>query len=266
MFDIIPLGLHFTTLPPRREHRFIVIYCTNGKGRIEIDDETYSIAAGEFLTVTSMQVYHFLELIQIDGYVIKFSYDFFCRDNKSVELIFNNNLFCHFGLNEVVKVDNNPIKEAIEFYLKVLSGEYKNKKKGYMEKIHGALRLLIIDLSRLKPDIHSSKVPNPVFLRFLNMIREDFTNRYSLKDLAKKLSISESGLYQLSIDITGVSIQQLINDMLILEAKRLFKYQKLSVKEVAYSLGFNDPHYFSRFFKKQTNQRATDYINILEHR
>jgi hypothetical protein len=36
------------------------------------------------------------------------------------------------------------------------------------------------------------------------------------------------------------------------EAKRLLTYGDLSVKEVAYQLGFNDPFYFSNFFKKQT--------------
>jgi len=43
------------------------------------------------------------------------------------------------------------------------------------------------------------------------------------------------------------------------EAKRLFMYEKLSVKEVAYELGFNDPFYFSNFFKKQTKQSPKTY-------
>jgi len=53
---------------------------------------------------------------------------------------------------------------------------------------------------------------------------------------------------------TGRTAQSVIHGLIASEAKRLFAYEKLSVKEVAYELGFNDPFYFSNFFKKQTKQ------------
>jgi len=46
------------------------------------------------------------------------------------------------------------------------------------------------------------------------------------------------------------------------EARRLLTYRKLSVKEVAYQLGFNDPFYFSNFFKKHTNISPKSYQSM----
>jgi len=46
---------------------------------------------------------------------------------------------------------------------------------------------------------------------------------------------------------------------LILEAQRKLQYSTLSVKELAYELGFNDPGYFSRLFKKNTGKSVSRY-------
>ncbi len=53
---------------------------------------------------------------------------------------------------------------------------------------------------------------------------------------------------------TGKTAQNVVYGLVISEAKRLLIYQDLSIKEVAYELGFNDPFYFSNFFKKHTRQ------------
>jgi len=77
------------------------------------------------------------------------------------------------------------------------------------------------------------------------------------------LNITEQKLNELTKKNTGETTQQLINDLIILEAKRLFNYENLNVKQVAYQLGFDDAHYFSRFFKKQTATRAKDHLRSL---
>jgi AraC family transcriptional activator of pobA len=61
------------------------------------------------------------------------------------------------------------------------------------------------------------------------------------------------------VEINRAKIRQIAADLRTTEAKRLFMYEHLSVKEVAYELGFNDPFYFSNFFKKQTRQSPKAY-------
>jgi AraC-like DNA-binding protein len=60
-----------------------------------------------------------------------------------------------------------------------------------------------------------------------------------------------------------LSPKEFITNRLILEAKRRLYYQEGSIKELAYDLGFNDPEYFSRLFKKVTGQTISMFVQDL---
>ena len=80
-----------------------------------------------------------------------------------------------------------------------------------------------------------------------------------MRQIAAQLGTTESKLNDLSKLHTGRTAQMVMHGLTASEAKRLFMYEKLSVKEVAYELGFNDPFYFSNFFKRHTNQSPKTY-------
>jgi AraC-like DNA-binding protein len=94
--------------------------------------------------------------------------------------------------------------------------------------------------------------PDALFLKFLEAVRSNFSKNYTVKQIAVLLGTTETKLNELSKLHTGKTAQNVIYGLVASEAKRLFTYERLSVKEVAYELGFNDPFYFSNFFKKQT--------------
>ena len=81
----------------------------------------------------------------------------------------------------------------------------------------------------------------------------------SVREIASLLNTTESKLNELSKFHTGKTAQSVIYGLVASEAKRLLKYENLSVKEVAYQLGFDDPFYFSNFFKKQTKLSPKSY-------
>jgi AraC-like DNA-binding protein len=61
--------------------------------------------------------------------------------------------------------------------------------------------------------------------------------------------------------LRGTTVKKMISQRLILEAKRELSFGALTVKEIAFKLGFNDASYFSRFFKKHTNQNPDSFKN-----
>ena len=87
----------------------------------------------------------------------------------------------------------------------------------------------------------------------------NFETNLPLKKIAGLLGTTESKLNELSKLHTGKTAQNVIFGLVASEAKRLFQYEKITVKEVAYKLGFSDPSYFSNFFKKQTKQSPKTY-------
>lgn len=52
---------------------------------------------------------------------------------------------------------------------------------------------------------------------------------------------------------------QLINDRILLEAKRLLRYSDKKIKDIANDLGYEDPSYFVKFFKRQTGMLPTEF-------
>ncbi|WP_281636747.1 helix-turn-helix domain-containing protein [Flavobacterium marginilacus] len=265
IFDLKPIEDSILMTLPERQYKFVLIFCNSGEVKIEIDNQLYEINEGLFLTITPKQYYQFIEINNCEGSILEFTYDFFCKDEKAVELIYHNGLYCHFGLNELIKIsDENSLKRVTDYY-DSLKSELINKPFEYETSLHSILKLLIIEVSRCKIMQQERPLykPDALFLQFLNLIRDSFEKRLTVKEYAQLLHISEQKLNELTKKNTNETTQQLINDLIILEAKRLFNYENLNVKQVAFKLGFDDSHYFSRFFKKQTATRAKDHLRSL---
>lgn len=60
------------------------------------------------------------------------------------------------------------------------------------------------------------------------------------------------------------SATELIAETLTLEAKVLLYQPSISISEISFVIGFEDPSYFGRFFKKQTGQTPTEYRRIID--
>ncbi len=264
-FDLKQIDNNVLMTEPERQYKFVLVFCKVGQVKIEIDNQLYKITGGHFLTITPKQYYQFIEINKCDGYILEFTYDFFCQDEKSIELIYHNGLYCHFGLNELIKIPNAASLSAIADYFNSIKNELKNKQFEYETSLHSIIKLLVIEVSRCKIIQQKRPLykPEALFLQFLNLVRDSFEKRLTIKEYAKALNISEQKLNELTKKNTNEKTQQLINDLIILEAKRLFNYENLNVKQVAYKLGFDDTHYFSRFFKKQTSTRAKDHLRTI---
>ena len=98
-----------------------------------------------------------------------------------------------------------------------------------------------------------------VYHKALQIIYESETPTFSCKDLAQKLSYSESYLRYVFKKVSGMSVQAKINHIRLEKAKRLFVSTRLSVTQIAFSLGFCDSNYFSAYFKKQTGKSPLSY-------
>ena len=84
-----------------------------------------------------------------------------------------------------------------------------------------------------------------------------------MHSIAEKLAMNTSTLYAIVKEFSGVSPKEWITNRLIQEAQRKLHYTDISVKELAYDLGFSDPDYFSRLFKKSTGKSVSTFLRDL---
>lgn len=261
MIDLISLEEASQLLSPRRVRKYVLIWCSSGRLTVSVDEQRFELGSNSVITITSGQV-HFIERSKnAKGFVLEFTYDFFCKNDNDIELIFHNSLFCHFAMNEVIDLGRSQI---VGSELKQIAVELEQKPYQYLISIHSRIELILVAINRAKltrgGEIYK---PDALFLKFLEALMVNFEKKPSVRDLARLLATTESKLNELSKLHTGRTAQSVINGLVAFEAKRLLAYEKLSVKEAAYKLGFNDPFYFSNFFKKQIGVSPKNYQSKL---
>ncbi|MCM2131530.1 helix-turn-helix domain-containing protein [Larsenimonas rhizosphaerae] len=88
--------------------------------------------------------------------------------------------------------------------------------------------------------------------QFQHLIDARFRARPTITVLAQEMGISASHLNALCIKHTGRSALALLNERTLLEARRELTYTSMSITLIAEQLGFDEPGYFARFFKRYT--------------
>ena len=242
---------------PRRIRKYVLVWCSSGSVTMIVDENEFVLKSNTVTTITSGQIHYFKETKVTKGLVLEFTYDFFCKDDKDIELIFHNSLFCHFAMNEVIPLGKSKL---VGMELKQIEKELEQKPYQYLISVHSMIKLILVEINRSKIKLGGEIYkPDALFLKFLEAIRANFKANLTARQIAACIGTTELKLNELSKLHTGRTAQNVIHGLVASEAKRLFMYEKLSVKEVAYELGFNDPFYFSNFFKKQTNQSPKAY-------
>ena len=133
--------------------------------------------------------------------------------------------------------------------------------------------LLLAHLNSLMTEINAayfSNNKNPAddslatYIRFKMFVENNLTNHPTIKHIAEQLALNTNSLYNIVSHYSGLSPKEYITNRLILEARRRLYYaESHSIKELAYDLGFNDPEYFSRLFKKVTGSTIGVFIKDL---
>lgn len=257
MIDIKTLEKAIDLQKPRRIRKYVLVWCSSGSVTIVVDENEFKLTANSVITITSGQIHYLKKTKVARGFVLEFTYDFFCKDDKDIELIFHNSLFCHFAMNEVISLGK---VNLVGLELKEIEKELLEKPYQYLISVHSRIELILVGINRSKIN-QGGEIwkPDALFLKFLESVRANFKNNLTVRQIAAQLGTTESKLNDLSKLHTGRTAQMVMHGLTASEAKRLFMYEKLSVKEVAYELGFNDPFYFSNFFKRHTNQSPKTY-------
>lgn len=242
---------------PKRLMKYVLVWCSSGEARIVVDEKELVLVPKSVLTITSGQVHYLKPLEGCKGFILEFTLDFFCKTDSDIELIFQNGLFCHFAMNEVIPVaDYGFVEEQLE----TIRAEIKNEPYQHLISIHSRIELILVEINRSKI-ARGDEIwkPDALFLKFLELVRSDFEQNIPVGRYAELLETTEAKLNERAKLHTGKTAQNVIYGLIVSEAKRLLTYEKLIVKEVAFQLGFSDPFYFSNFFKKHTGQSPKAY-------
>jgi AraC family transcriptional activator of pobA len=192
-----------------------------------------------------------------EGYLIAFKRDYLEEDDKEYALdVFNlfniQGQYTHLPLNTDATATFQHLQALIE-------KEYFNPLGTYLV-LKALLKVFLLNLIRinqsafLNQDVNQKRVYHYIMLMEEHYKTERKANFYS-----GKLGVSEKRLNQILKEKMNKTLTQLLHERLIVQAKRMLLSSEQTIKEIAFDLNFEDPAYFSRFFKKQTGQSPEDF-------
>jgi AraC-like DNA-binding protein len=132
----------------------------------------------------------------------------------------------------------------------------------YEQEINASLNLILTKLTRLSGRASQKQRTKPnEILNFSKLIFDNVSYNLPVKEYADRLNVTTEKLNEICKEYYGDSPKNIILDKKITESKRLLHFSDLSVKEIAFQLGFEDSSYFSRVFKRKTSLSPSDFKN-----
>jgi AraC family transcriptional regulator, transcriptional activator of pobA len=238
----------------QRNNYYSLIWIMEGSGKVKADFAEYDFDKGSLFAFSPYQPFMFAAN-KIKGVALHFHPDFFCIHKHHAEVACNGVLFNNIYQPPFTLV-NEVTATAFAMLIEQMKIEMKNVALAQYEILVSYLKIFLITASRLKTEQQPetlelvSDLKEPFVLQSLkDAIEKDFKKKHSASEYADALNISAKALAKITKSYFNKTITELISERIIIEAKRELYLTKKTVKEIAYELGYDDEHYFSRFFK-----------------
>ena len=253
----------FEHYPEAHRHNFYSIFWIRSGNLLNtIDDHSHNISGNALFFLAPGQVHKMSFAERAEGWLIAFSDAFLClRDQSKFEGI-NCSLFFSGASNPVIQVSERQAL-VLEQTIRLMKNEVDSPKDHYQEAFYNLLRYFLVLVSRIsEKQGWGDGIPEGCpksYLEFRLLIDRDYATLRTVSDYAARLHIGTSQLNKISKQASGLTAGEHIRNRLITEAKRYLHHSDFSSKQIAYKLGFDDPHYFSRFFKKHASQSPQEF-------
>jgi AraC family transcriptional activator of pobA len=245
--------LHNWEIKPHRHHGlFQLLWLEQGVASLQLDDWQGQLDAGSILIVPQHCVHGFQFSPDAQGLVITLAYPFFDRLAAGLGAEFIAYPGPHvFALGEILE------RMLLEHMLHKLAQEYRGQSQHRLSLIESLLTAILVLLNREMQGYVALKLETPIRARqylalFAEAIEADFSTHQPLDYYAAKVGISAAHLNAVCRQLAQQTALDLIHARITLEAKRSLVYTSMTIRAVSDVLGFSDPAYFTRFFKRQT--------------
>lgn len=244
---------------PHQHDFFIVVLFDQAKGIHTIDFKEYKIDNQQIHLLFPGQVHTWSIEPKTTGYQLMIDRHFFERFSSSFRFS-----FVEYHNHPVINLDADSFQlicyefDAIKNELAAVDSlpELISSRTAVIASI------ISKSVSKIFTDLNNYQV-EPRIVKFQQLIDVSFKEEKLVSFYAAKLHISANYLNILCKKYLKISATQVIQQRTVLEAKRLLKTTAISVKEIAFELGFVDHAYFSNFFKTHTGTTPSDFRDLL---
>jgi len=227
-----------------------LLYLKGGDARVGLDGHYHDMKAGQLVVVPQMCVHGFRFEPNAVGHVVTLGYPLANRLARSIDDAGLLPIAPHI---HTVRDGDFP---RVDLAFAVLQEEYLGKRPHRTAMIESMLSTLLVWVRR---QMNSSATEagqaadrgRRHFSTFSELIEEHYAEQWPVERYARTIGITPAHLNNLCRQIVDRSALELIHQRVVLAAKRNLVYTSMTVSVVSHTLGFSDPAYFTRFFKRE---------------
>ncbi|WP_371228213.1 helix-turn-helix domain-containing protein [Pseudomonas sp. QE6] len=239
--------LHDWEIRPHRHGDLVqLLYVQSGEAELEVEGQVMPVREASLQVTPALAVHGFRFAEDVRGWVLSMGLPLAEQLGRLLESTVLEQPAC-FSVGEG--------KRHLDALFESIDREYAEQVPGRDLMLQSLLNMLLVWLSRRSQEqsrAEASQQDRGVehVQAFARLLERDFREHRPIEHYAARLGISAAHLNALCRRLAGQSALQMIHQRLLLEAKRHLVYTTLTVQQVSDSLGFSEPAYFSRFFKR----------------
>jgi AraC-like DNA-binding protein len=240
---------------PHRHGFFHFIYLTRGGGWHEIDFQRFEVRPQQLYFVKPGEVHSWQLNAHTRGFVLEFTRESLPKTAVSDAL---------FRALESLPSSHSGMGHLLPL-LELMNRENSERKAQYKLCLEHYLSGFLLLCTRLQNAREKALPRSGVIESFQKLLETNYMKEHGVDFYANSLATSAKSLSSLTKRLTGKSAGALIQERCLAEAKRLLAYSGKSVADIGYELGFEDPNYFARFFRKHEGMAPGQFRKRSSH-
>lgn len=236
------------------------IWNTGERMEITIDKVCYVLQKNEIIFMTE---FHKIDSINLEeARMVRFNQPFYCIVNHDNEVGSKGLLFFGASGIPIVSVEQEMVRD-FELSWEIFCSEMCKKDLLQQDMLQAILKRMLILCARILVQSNGynklEKNQSDLVREFNYLVERHFAEHHDVGFYASKLNKSPKTLSNLFYQVSDRAPINIIHDRIMIHAKRQINYSQLSIKEIAYELGYDDIQTFSRFFKSKEGVSPVQY-------
>jgi AraC-like DNA-binding protein len=248
-------------IPPHKWSYYRIGLMKKGSGEFLIGIHKFKATKNTFVTVPARVISSSNSWSSdLEAYILLFNLDFFLQNNFPLQYIESKKILCS-SIQPYLYLTDEQAKEVEDIFETIIK-----EKQGNDPHKDELIALKVIELLILGERFYEEELQLETNLpvvdiikRFIDLLELHFTHERSVSFYAVQLNVHPNHLNALIKKHTGRTAKESIQNRLILETKYLLHSTNLSIKEISGKVGFDDPNYFTAFFRRSEKMSPGDY-------
>jgi AraC-like DNA-binding protein len=245
----------------------VIFWFKKGRGKYYIDFKEYGFKAGDVVLLSKDHLQYFEPF---DGSCevqsIAFEPKFLYRNDSDLRHLFSFSAASHIkGLQVLQLAESDAVfLEEISKQMQLVFESWEGKTAS--DAFYHLLCLFLIKCEDLQNELECNKEEidenDKLLNRFNELLEQNFKTEYKVDFYADELGLGIKTLTRIVKDKYHLTTKAIIDQRRVLEIKRQLKGTTKSVKEIAYTLGFEEPTNMIKYFKKHVGQTPNDFRSL----